>query len=272
MPHDNSVLSSAIRYSVLSGGKRIRAILVLAAAGALGTNEKHVIPAALSLELIHACSLVHDDLPSMDNDKLRRGKPTVHIKFGEAQAILAGDALCTEAFKIMAEKLNRKYVSESQVIASIIELGRSVGYLGMIGGQSLDLLNEGKILNQKELGNIHKMKTGALIRASVRIGAILSGASHKQFNNLSKFSSHIGLAFQIKDDILDIDGSVKDLGKKPGSDKKKNKATFPLLLGIDKSKDIMEKEKLSALRSLNIFGREADPLRGIVKFIVERKG
>lgn len=249
LPKDNSVLSKAIRYSVLGKGKRIRAILALASAEIFGTKDEIILPAAAALEMAHAFSLIHDDLPAMDNDDFRRGLPSTHIRFGEAQAILAGDALNTLAFETIASKIDRKYVNDSCILKAIEVLSQALGCKGMIYGQSLDLLKEGKILSKNELMDIYRKKTGALIRVSILIGALLSNANERELRILEKFGDHIGLAFQIKDDILDLEESRMELKK------------LQKMLAIEKEK---------ALGSIKYFGNNAKILINLSEFIVNR--
>jgi geranylgeranyl diphosphate synthase type II len=219
-------LHQAIRYSVLAGGKRLRPVLAVAAYEACGGDDDIIYPAAVALEFIHCYSLIHDDLPCMDDDDLRRGQPTVHKKFSEAVALLAGDALHDLAFELMA-KTGRP--------EAIRELAEAIGTRGMLAGQMADMEAEGRHLTLDEISYIHIHKTGKLIRGSLRIGALLAGAGREQFNAISRFGEKIGLAFQIMDDILDIEGDPKTLGKPVGSDTKNSKATYPGVVGLEKS-------------------------------------
>lgn len=271
LPSDGSVLSEAMRYSALAPGKRIRAILTIASAQAVGGDEQTVVPVACSIELIHTFSLIHDDLPAMDNDDLRRGLPTSHKKFGEATAILAADALFALAFEILSgEKARKSAKSEGALLEIVNRISSSIGAFGMCSGQSLDMLSEGKKITLEELKLLHKRKTGDLISASVFCGARMFGPSHEQISKLEEYASHIGLAFQIKDDILDLSGTALDLGKNPGSDVKKNKSTFPSLLGMERSMDMLESERSSALKALAVFGNKAELLKDLADYIVDR--
>lgn len=220
------VLHQAIRYSVLAGGKRLRPVLAMAAYEACGGEEDIIYPAAVALECIHCYSLIHDDLPCMDDDDLRRGQPTVHKKFSEAVALLAGDALHDLAFELMA-KTGRP--------EAIRELAEAIGTRGMLAGQMADMEAEGRTLTLDEISFIHTHKTGKLIRGALRIGALLAEAGRDQFEAVSQFGEKIGLAFQIMDDILDIEGDPKTLGKPVGSDTKNSKATYPGVIGLDKA-------------------------------------
>ncbi len=270
LPKDDSLLSQAMKYSALAPGKRVRAFLVTESAVVCGGKSINSMPAACALEFIHAFSLIHDDLPAMDDDELRRGLPTCHIKYGEATAILAGDALFSLAFETIAIGAKNRLYSTEAATDVIINTGKACGAEGMCQGQSLDLLGEGKELTYNELRNIHAKKTGALIIASVFAGARLSNANEKQTDSLLKYASHIGLAFQIKDDILDVSGSTEELGKKAGVDQSRNKATYPSLLGMKESIDLMISEKESAISSLDIFDGEAVYLKQLAEFIVNR--
>ncbi|MBI4844018.1 MAG: polyprenyl synthetase family protein [Nitrospirae bacterium] len=260
-------LINAMSYSLLAGGKRIRPILTLASCEAVGRASDSIIPIAASLELIHTYSLIHDDLPSMDNDDFRRNKPTTHIVFGEATAILAGDALLTEAFSIIS---NSK--AEPAVLIDVIrELTHACGPDGMVGGQSVDILLEGKRAEKEDIMYIHTHKTGALINASVRIGAIMAGAAKSQFEPLSLYGENVGLAFQVIDDILDITGTTEELGKPAGSDNVNEKNTYPSVFGIEESRKIAEALISNALKALEGFDGKADPLREIARYIISRR-
>jgi geranylgeranyl diphosphate synthase type II len=221
-------LNTAIRYSILAGGKRLRPILAIAAYETCGGNNEVIFPAAAALEFIHTYSLIHDDLPCMDNDDLRRGQPTLHKKYGEAVALLAGDALHDMAFHLMAETNNPK---------AVLELAEAIGTRGMLGGQIADMEAEGKTLTLEEITFIHTHKTGKLIRGAARIGATLAEATPDQLEGVSTYGEKIGLAFQIIDDILDIEGKTELLGKPIGSDLKNFKATFPGVVGIENARE-----------------------------------
>lgn len=271
-------LKAAMRYSVQNGGKRVRATLVYAGAEAVGCcsdsdcpNHQALNAAACALELIHAYSLIHDDLPAMDDDDLRRGLPTCHIAYDEATAILAGDALQTLAFEILAEAA----LPAELRLALIATLSTASGHAGMVGGQVLDLDGENRqdtsALSLAELEQIHRHKTGALISASVRMGALIAKASAAQLQQLHNYALAIGLAFQVVDDILDIEGSTEALGKKAGADLALNKSTYPALLGLAGAKRKAEELHQEALRALQGMDK-ADRLRQLSAFIVERQG
>jgi geranylgeranyl diphosphate synthase type II len=261
------LIHEAIRYSVMSGGKRLRPALVMASAEAVGGDPALVLPAACSLELIHSYSLVHDDLPAMDDDDFRRGRPTCHKVFGEAAAILAGDALLTLAFGVLAECKGVRADSIARVLA---EVAFAAGSRGLIGGQVVDTLSSDEEIDGRTLEYIHRHKTGALYRASVRAGAILAGAADRQLTALTGYAEHLGLAFQIKDDILDIEGNEAVLGKPVGSDLKNKKATYPSLYGLAGSREKALREARGAVAALTGFGEEADFLRKLVQFVIDR--
>ena len=231
-------LKNSMLYSIKAGGKRIRPIIMMATAEAFGGKKEDVLPVAIALELIHTYSLIHDDLPAMDDDELRRGQPTNHIQFDEATAILAGDALLTVAFQIITEAEN---LSAEQKVTIINRLSIASGSSGMVAGQILDLEAEEKQVSFSELEQIHRLKTGELLIFAVEMGAYLAGASQKQINAVKQYGHHIGLIFQIQDDILDIEGDQAKLGKQVGSDQNNEKSTYPKLLGIDGA--IKAKEK-----------------------------
>jgi len=265
------VLFQSIRYSVFAGGKRIRPILCIAAAEAVGGILEVVLPAACALELIHTYSLIHDDLPAMDDDEYRRGKLTNHRVFGEDIAILAGDALLTEAFHLLSGKELIEGIPAERVLAAIHEISEAAGCFGMVGGQVLDVEAEGKAVDLKALNEIHSRKTGAMIRAAVRVGAILAGADEERFQALSEYGSSLGIAFQIADDILDVEGDRDLLGKETGADVTRRKATFPAIVGIDESKTRAQELVDRALGAIASLDGKADPLRWIAEFVVERK-
>ncbi len=264
-PH---LIHQAMRYSVMSGGKRLRPALVMAAAESVGGNATDVLPAACAIELIHTYSLIHDDLPVMDNDDYRRGRLTNHKVYGEAIALLAGDALLTLAFKLMAEN---KCSSPGDVLQVIHEVADGVGTFGLIGGQVVDTFSEGESTNEATLEYIHRHKTGALYRVSVRAGAILAGAGERQLASLTEYAENLGLAFQIKDDILDIAGDGEKLGKPVGSDIKNKKVTYPALFGLEKSRERARLATENARDALRFFGEEADFLRSLVQFVIDRE-
>lgn len=263
-------IHESMLYSVLAGGKRLRPILVMASAEAVGGDRSTVLPFAVASEFIHTYTLIHDDLPALDDDSLRRGKPTNHKVFGEAIAILAGDALLTQAFIVMTNALLMEHVPQRNILKAAHEMARSLGSGGMIGGQVVDLESQDKDIDPATLEYIHIYKTGFLIRSCIRVGAILSQATPAQYRALSRYGAHIGLAFQIVDDILDIVGDKKKLGKDIGSDQGNNKATYPALFGIEKSKEKAEALVDQAIASLEPFDERADPLREIARFFVQR--
>ncbi|MDA8441159.1 MAG: polyprenyl synthetase family protein [Peptococcaceae bacterium] len=266
-----ALIHQAMRYSLFAGGKRLRPILVLAAAQAVGGHREQVLPAACALEMIHTYSLIHDDLPAMDNDDLRRGMLTNHKVFGEATAILAGDALLTCAFELFAERALEVGVSAHTVVQVIKEIACASGTAGMIGGQVLDLAAEGKKVTPEQLAHIHNYKTGALLRASVRVGALISGASSVQLEFLTQYAECLGLAFQIKDDILDIEGDSVTLGKPAGSDLANQKSTYPALLGLAESKRLLAEQIDLALQALHHFGSQRSVLAELAVFVRDRE-
>ncbi|MCW5827694.1 MAG: polyprenyl synthetase family protein [Deltaproteobacteria bacterium] len=263
-------IAKSMRYSLFAGGKRLRPVLTLAASEAVGGNSDLALPFACAIELIHTYSLIHDDLPAMDDDDLRRGRPTSHKVFGEAAAILAGDGLLTEAFAICSDSSHRRRLSPVWVLEFSRLLAEASGYKGMIRGQMLDLAAEGKKLSRTELERLHLCKTGALIAASVEGGAILAGATSAQRKALSNYGRLIGLAFQITDDVLDLTADEKTLGKTARSDIAEDKMTFPQLLGIDGSRKAARDTAARAVLSLRKFDRRADPLRSLATYVVER--
>ena len=264
------MIFQAVRYSVLAGGKRLRPILCLAAAEAVGGKCGPILPVACALELIHTYSLIHDDLPAMDNDDYRRGRPTSHRVFGEDVAILAGDALLTEAFRLMTRRDLMPGMPPERLLDAIGEIAEAAGFFGMVGGQVLDVRAEGEKADLDTLHRIHRMKTGALIRVSLRAGAILSGASDEQLASLSNYGEQIGLAFQIVDDILNVEGDRTRLGKETGSDAARGKVTFPALMGVEASRTQVEALIREALYSLAFFDDRAEPLRRIARYLAER--
>ena len=262
----------AMRYSVFAGGKRVRPILMLAAAEAVGGTIGQAMPAACAMEMIHTYSLIHDDLPAMDDDDFRRGNPTNHKVFGEAIAILAGDALLTEAFSLMSTTAHFPTVSADRLLAVIHEIARCSGSHGMVGGQVVDMESEGKPeIDLATVQYIHTHKTGALIKASVKAGAILGGADAAQLAAMTSYGEAIGLAFQIADDILDIEGTTEQIGKDAGSDQARGKATYPAVMGIADAKRRAAELVELALDSLKMFDSKADPLRETAHYIVARK-
>ena len=263
-------IHEAMRYSLLAGGKRLRPILVMAASEAVGGDRHSVLPFAVAAEMIHTYTLIHDDLPALDNDDLRRGKPTNHKVFGEAIAILAGDALLTQAFIVMTRAVGMETIPPDCILKATHEMAGALGSTGMIGGQVVDLESEGKPVTKENLEYIHIYKTGFLIGACIRCGGILSRATKRQLDSLSKFGAHIGLAFQIVDDILDITGDQDKLGKDVGSDLTKDKATYPALYGLEESKRKAEELVEQSVDCLKEFDCRADPLREIARYFVKR--
>ncbi|MBQ7704073.1 MAG: polyprenyl synthetase family protein [Selenomonadaceae bacterium] len=260
-------LFDAMKYSLMSGGKRLRPILLMAAADAVKVNGENFLTAASAIEMIHAYSLIHDDLPAMDNDDYRRGKLTNHKVFGEATAILAGDALLTLAFEVLTRQEN---VSPEILLKVIKEFSTAAGAAGMVGGQSIDLESEGKKISMSTLQKMHLGKTGALFKAAIRSGAILAGANSMQLDALTIYAEKFGLAFQITDDILDVIGDEKNLGKPVGSDAKNNKSTYVTLTSIDTAKNLAQAAVDDAVDALKNFGAEADFLRELVKYLLGR--
>jgi geranylgeranyl diphosphate synthase type II len=267
-----SSIHSSMRYSVFAGGKRVRPILVLAACDAVGGDIRKAMPTACAMEMIHTYSLIHDDLPAMDNDDFRRGNPTNHKVYGEATAILAGDALLTEAFILLSNPEWSEGLDTAVLRQVIHEIAVCSGSRGMIGGQVVDMESEGKKdIDLATVLYIHTHKTGALIKASVRSGALIGGAHGKELDLITRYAEAIGLAFQIADDILDIEGTTEQIGKDAGSDQARGKATYPAIMGLADSKrragDLVD----VAIEALFCFGEKAEPLREIAKYIVKRK-
>jgi geranylgeranyl diphosphate synthase, type II len=261
----------AMRYSLFAGGKRLRPILALAAAEAAGGKAAEAMPVACALELIHTYSLIHDDLPAMDDDDLRRGRPTSHRVFGEATAILAGDALLTEAFRLMARQDLMKSVSAPRRLRAIYLVAAGSGSRGMVGGQAVDIASEGKAISAETLEYIHSRKTGALIEAAVSAGAVVGGGSPREVSALEEYGRKTGLAFQIIDDLLDVQGDPSKMGKAAGKDRARGKATYPAFFGIADSRRRAERLVQEALASLDSFRRRAEPLREIARYILQRK-
>lgn len=263
-------LHTAIHYSVFAGGKRIRPILCMAACEACGGDIAAAMPAACALELIHTYSLIHDDLPAMDNDDFRRGKPTCHKVFGEALAILAGDALLTEAFALLSRSEKVRAAAERRM-SVIAEIASAAGMAGMVGGQALDIRAEKIEPDFEGLEDIHRRKTGALITAAVKTGALIAGASDDKLSALALYAYHIGIAFQIADDILNVEGDSSQMGKKTGSDAARGKVTYPSLLGMEASKTRLSEHIQAAITCIASFDSRALPLRLIARYIMERK-
>jgi len=265
------VIFQAVRHSLMAGGKRLRPILCMAAAEAAGGDYRAVLPVACALEMIHTYSLIHDDLPAMDDDDLRRGRPTSHKVFGEAVAILAGDALLTEAFALMSSVERMPQIPPDRILCVIQDIARAAGFWGMVGGQVMDILSESTTADEETLLYIHTRKTGAMIAASVKTGAILAGAQADGVEALAAFGQHVGLAFQIADDILNVEGDREALGKGTGSDIVRGKLTFPKLMGMDASRKKMAALIDQALAAIRGFDRQAEPLRAIARYVAERK-
>ncbi len=262
-------LFEAVRYSLFSGGKRIRPILLLAAAEAVGGEVRSVLPVACAVEMIHTYSLIHDDLPAMDDDSLRRGKPTSHVLFGEGLAILAGDALLTEAFRVLADSAVSA-PSPRRAIRAMREIAEAAGANGMVGGQAADMGAEGTVADLATVEFIHLRKTAALITASVRAGAMLGGGRAGQIRSLTRYGESLGLAFQVADDILDAEGSTMVTGKLRGRDSVRRKATYPAVLGLPAAKERACGLVDRAIAELAAFAESAEPLRDIARFIVGR--
>lgn len=264
-------LSNSMRYSLLDAGKRVRPVLTLATAELFDTPIETVLPFACAIEMIHTYTLIHDDLPAMDNDDFRRGKPTNHKVFGEAIAILAGDALLTEAFRIMTEETIKNKIPAKKAVAAISEISSRCGIKGVVGGQVMDILSENKTVDFSTVEYIHTHKTGALILASIRVGGILSKTKKTDMDRLTKYGKCIGLAFQITDDILDIEGSFEKLGKQTGADINKKKNTYPSVLGMKQSKDILNGLTETAVRAIDCFGEKAHILKEFAEFLRNRQ-
>lgn len=263
-------LKEAMRYSVLNGGKRVRASLIYAAYQAVTDGQDHegLDHLAIAMELIHAYSLVHDDLPAMDDDDLRRGLPTCHKAFDEATAILAGDALQTEAFSLITQA---PALSAQQKLDCVFTLANAAGIRGMVAGQAIDLASENRQIALAELELLHRLKTGALIEASVKLGAIAANASDTEQQNLALYAQAIGLAFQVQDDILDVEGDAQELGKHTGADALHQKSTYPSLLGLAQAKQLACDLEQQAIAALKDFGPAAETLRALATFIVTRR-
>jgi len=261
----------AMHYSLMAGGKRLRPILCLAGAEAVGGDPGEALPVACALEMIHTYSLIHDDLPAMDDDDLRRGRPTCHKQYDEATAILAGDGLLTEAFRLMAEAAVSRE-ERREVFLEIIQLiGQAAGYMGMVGGQMLDLLAEGRRVTLKELELIHRMKTGALLTAAVRAGGLVGGGSRQEITALTAYGEKFGLAFQITDDILNVEGDSAEMGKAVGSDEKHHKATYPALVGAEQAKVWARRLVGEAIADLAPLGPKSEPLQELARYLLVRR-
>lgn len=263
-------IHEAMRYSVFAGGKRLRPILVIAAAEVVGGRAEDVLPTACGIELIHTFSLIHDDLPAIDNDDYRRGKLTCHKVFGEDMAILAGDGLLTHAFQLLAQNSEIKTINKEAIPLVIKEVAGAIGTLGLIGGQVVDVQSEGKEIDFPRLEYIHTHKTGALIAISLKVGATLMDAQEEEIEAIFQYGKLIGLAFQIVDDILNVEGDEVQLGKPVGSDLRQKKATYPALFGIEESRQKARRLIEEAKKELEIFGEKGEILRLLADFIVER--
>jgi len=263
-------LIDAMRYSLMAGGKRLRPILALAACEAVGGQLKAAVGYACALEMIHTYSLVHDDLPCMDDDDLRRGRPTNHKVFGDAIATLAGDGLLTDAFGLIARSAKATGIRAEVVVDTISDLADACGSSGMVGGQAIDLLAEGQPLSQPELELLHRKKTGALFIAAVCGGARLGGAMPAQLKSLRNYASALGLAFQVTDDLLDIEQTTERLGKRSQKDQKRGKATYPSIIGVQRSRELAHELANNAREALVGFDSRAEPLRVLAVFAVER--
>ena len=260
-------LADSMEYSLTAGGKRLRPILLMAAADAVGAKGTDFIQAACGIEMIHTYSLIHDDLPAMDNDDYRRGKLTNHKVYGEAMAILAGDALLTQAFEVI---LRQKNASPEVLLQVVNEMSIAAGPNGMVGGQVIDMLSEGKRIPMEELRKMHMGKTGALFRAAIRSGAILAGATEEQLMALTTYADRFGLAFQITDDILDVVGDEAVIGKPVGSDQRNNKSTYVTLTSLEEARRLAADTVKEAVEALTIFGDRAKFLRELVEMLLER--
>lgn len=264
------VLFESMGYIVFAGGKRLRSVLVLAAAEAVGGKPEPVLPVACAIECIHSYSLVHDDLPSIDNHTYRRGQRSNHRVYGEATALLTGDGLLSLAFELMTHPRCAAVVEPEYIVKVINEIAHAIGPHGMVGGQVVDTISDLFPEDVSTLEYIHRHKTGALIEVSVRAGAMLSDASEKQLDALSRYGRAIGLAFQVVDDILDVVGKEEELGKPVGEDEKLDKMTYPTLLGLDRSREIAQRLGEEALAALDAFDGAAETLQGLAGYIVER--
>lgn len=270
-PADTDIIT-AMRYSIEAGGKRLRPVLCLAAAQAVGGREEDALPAACALEMIHTYSLIHDDLPAMDDDDLRRGKPTCHKAFTEATAILAGDALLTHPFQFLAEHaLHQAPHRQGRWLEIIALIARAAGHAGMIEGQMRDIAAEGRSLDAEELEQLHRLKTGALITASVHAGAIVGGADESALSRLQVYGRCIGLAFQITDDILNQEGDPLIMGKAVGTDQARMKNTYPALMGLEAARAKAADLVKQALHSLDMFDNQSEPLRAIARYVIQRR-
>ena len=264
----DATLTKSMEYSLMAGGKRLRPILLMAAADACGKDGRAFITSACALEMIHTYSLIHDDLPAMDDDNLRRGKPTNHVKFGAGMATLAGDGLLTMAFEVLTREKN---VRPETILSVIREVSVAAGTSGMVGGQAIDLESEGRRIDLTCLRRMHMGKTGALFRAALRTGAILAGASEKELAALTQYAEAFGLAFQITDDILDVTGSEAEIGKPVGSDRRNEKSTYVTLTSLARAQELADEAIEAALSAVEIFGEKASFLQDLVRFLSHRR-
>ncbi len=262
---------SAIRYSLLAGGKRLRPVLALAVCDMLSGDLEEVLPYACAIEMIHTYSLIHDDLPAMDNDDYRRGKLTNHKMYGESLAVLAGDGLLNMAFEVMLDSTSNKPNNLENKIKAMAYIAKSSGVRGMIGGQVIDTESENKEISIETLEYMHRCKTGALIKAPVVSAAIICNTSSEDLRNLEMYAEGIGLAFQIKDDILDVEGSTEKLGKKVGSDASNKKTTYVSLYGLEKSKQMLKETSEEAIRSIEKYGTKAVFLKELAEYLIIRE-
>lgn len=260
----------AMRYSVFAGGKRLRPLLALFACEAVGSHPEDAMPAAVALEMVHTYSLIHDDLPAMDDDDYRRGRRTCHRVYGEAVAILAGDALLTHAFQVLADPVPTR-VPAARRLQVIAEIAEAAGSRGMVGGQAMDILAEGREIDRPTLLYLHTHKTGALIRASVRVGGIAGGAGEEPLQALTRYAERVGLAFQIVDDILDIEGASAEMGKTAGSDLRRKKATYPAVMGLEESRRQAAHLLQEAKDALRVLGGKGATLLALADFVGSRR-
>lgn len=263
----DKTLCESMKYSLMAGGKRLRPILVMAAADAVGAKGTDYLTTGCAMEMIHTYSLIHDDLPAMDDDAYRRGKPTNHMVYGAGMATLAGDALLTLAFEVM---LRQQGASAETLVQVVREISTAAGPDGMVGGQALDMESEDTQISMETMKNIHLGKTGALFRAAIRSGAILGGASEAALEALTVYADNFGLAFQITDDILDVIGDEAVIGKPVGSDEKNHKSTYVTLTSLEEARKLAQEAVDTAIDALKIFGEEADFLRELVAYLVKR--
>ncbi len=268
--HAPERLREAMRHSVFAGGKRLRPILTMAASEAMGKGKELVLPAACALEFIHTYSLIHDDLPAMDDDDLRRGKPTCHKVYGEATAILAGDALLTLAFEVISNNRMIAHISGDTIAEVVRIVASGAGAAGMVGGQIADLEAEGQPVDAETMLYIHSRKTGALFQAALGAGALLAGADESALSAFKRYGDQFGLAFQITDDILDVEGDTELIGKPAGSDEKNAKATYPSIYGLEQSYRMAEESVAQAVDALRVFPERAEPLRQIARYLLTR--